>query len=232
MDAPLILHLETSGKNCSVAVTKGTEILCSCEEMSEQFSHSKKLHTFIQWAMEGADISLKELNAISVSQGPGSYTGLRIGVSAAKGLAFGLAIPLIANQSLRTLAMPYILAHSGKTIVATLVARQNEIYCQSFLHPESLSEPRLAVVNSSFFEDIPIENVLVIGNGADLIQMTMKDIGLPIENFSFENERSISAQNAVIEAIRKFDQSEFEDVAYFEPQYIKPVHVTPPKKII
>ena len=76
----ILLHLETSTKNCSVAITKDKELLCLCEEYDENYGHSEKLHQFVEWALEGAEISIHDLDGVCVSKGPGSYTGLRIGV--------------------------------------------------------------------------------------------------------------------------------------------------------
>ncbi len=86
----VILHLETSSKNCSVAISKGKELLCLCEEVSENYKQSESLHTFVEWALEGAELTLKDIEAVSLGMGPGSYTGLRIGAASAKGFAMGL----------------------------------------------------------------------------------------------------------------------------------------------
>ena len=102
-----ILHIETSSKNCSVAISDGEELLCLCEEVSENYKQSESLHTFVDWALEGAEISLKDIEAVSLGKGPGSYTGLRIGAASAKGFCYGLKVPLIAINSLETMIEPF-----------------------------------------------------------------------------------------------------------------------------
>ena len=99
-----ILNIETSTKNCSVSIAKDGVQLSLVEESEEGFAHGEKLNQFIDWCMQGAEISWKDLEAICVSKGPGSYTGLRIGVSSAKGFAYGLDVPLLAINSLQILA--------------------------------------------------------------------------------------------------------------------------------
>ena len=95
-----ILHIETSSRNCSVAISDGEELLCLCEEVSENYKQSESLHTFVEWALEGAEISLKEIEAVSLGKGPGSYTGLRIGAgNFSKRFCYGLKVPLIAVNS-------------------------------------------------------------------------------------------------------------------------------------
>ena len=126
-----ILHLETSSKNCSVAISDGDEILCVCEEISENYKQSESLHTFVQWALEGAKITLNDLDAISLGKGPGSYTGLRIGASSAKGFCFGLQIPLVAVNSLETMIQPF-LNKEYDFIIPMIDARRMEVYCAVF----------------------------------------------------------------------------------------------------
>ncbi len=229
MESPLILHIETSGKNCSVAVSKGLELLCLCEENEEQFSHSAKLHHFIEWALEGAEIAIKDLHAISVSKGPGSYTGLRIGVSAAKGLAFGLDVPLIATQTLRTLAVPFFDTKFDHTF-STLIARKQEIYVQNIKKIDDDSVPELIVLDKNFFSPFLEQKNLIVGNASERIKdLINKNYPDQLAHFNFQDVSKVSAQNAIAEALRKFQNADWEDVAYFEPEYIKPVFITPPK---
>ena len=100
----VILHIETATKNCSVALSKLGEILALKEHYSEQFSHSEQLHGFIREVLEETLMEMSALDAVAVSKGPGSYTGLRIGVAAAKGICFALDLPLIAVNSLQILS--------------------------------------------------------------------------------------------------------------------------------
>lgn len=102
-----ILYLETSSKNCSVAISDNEKLLCLTEEVSDNYKQSESLHTFVEWALEGAGISMKEIEAVSLGKGPGSYTGLRIGASSAKGFCYGLKIPLVAVNSLESMIEPF-----------------------------------------------------------------------------------------------------------------------------
>ena len=129
-----ILHLETSSKNCSVAITDEERLLALCEEVSENYKQSESLHTFVEWALEGAGISLKDLDAVCLGKGPGSYTGLRIGASAAKGFCFGLNIPLIAINSMQSMVEPFVCknyeAVNVVEIIQTLVCILDEPFIQ------------------------------------------------------------------------------------------------------
>ena len=105
MKLEYILNIETATKNCSVSLANGGKTIL-CKEIAEEgYSHAERLHVFIEEIIKEAGISLNDLSAVAVSQGPGSYTGLRIGVSAAKGLCFALGIPLIAVDTLQVLAL-------------------------------------------------------------------------------------------------------------------------------
>lgn len=229
MTSPKILHIETTGKNCSVCISNGEEILCLCEEFSENYSHSKNLHRFVKWALEGAEIDIKDLDAISVSQGPGSYTGLRIGVSAAKGFAFGLQKPLIKTDTLHTMAVPF-LNDEYDFVVSVLDAKREEVFYQIFAKNKTITQASNANVNRNFFDNFLNKKVLFLGSGASKIETFVKE-NLPKEGyqFSYKPDVLISSENAVPEALEKFQQKEFEDIIYFEPAYIKEVYTTPPK---
>ncbi|MDR6129943.1 tRNA threonylcarbamoyl adenosine modification protein YeaZ [Chryseobacterium sp. SORGH_AS1175] len=122
-----ILYLETSSRNCSVAVSDDEKLLCLCEEVSENYKQSESLHTFVEWALEGAGISLKEIEAVSLGKGPGSYTGLRIGSSSAKGFCYGLKVPLVAVNSMESMIEPF-LGQNYDFIVPLIDARRMEVY--------------------------------------------------------------------------------------------------------
>ena len=125
-----ILNIETSTKNCSVALAKNGEIVL-CKEIAEiGFSHAEKLHVFLEELLKETDLSFKDINAIAVSQGPGSYTGLRIGVSAAKGLCYALDIPLIAVDTMQILANQ-VTVEKG-IIIPMIDARRMEVFSAIF----------------------------------------------------------------------------------------------------
>ncbi|MBA5247087.1 tRNA (adenosine(37)-N6)-threonylcarbamoyltransferase complex dimerization subunit type 1 TsaB [Marnyiella aurantia] len=212
-----ILHLETSSKNCSVAISDGLELLCLCEEVSDNYKQSESLHTFVQWALEGANLSLKDLDAISLGMGPGSYTGLRIGASAAKGFCFGLEIPLIAVNSLETMIKPF-LGQNYDLIVPMVDARRTEVYTALYDgQTGKLQQPTQALVlDESPLEYLSDKKVLIVGDGATKAQ---EILNLP--NADFNDTVYPSAQYLTDEAVRKYTAAEFEDVAYFEPFYLK-----------
>lgn len=212
-----ILHIETSSKNCSAAISEGTQILCLCEQVSESYKQSESLHTYVQWALEGANISLQDLDAISLGKGPGSYTGLRIGASAAKGFCFGLNIPLIAVESIETLVQPFV--DKGYDLVIPLIdARRMEVYTAVFEGKtgERKSATEAMILDEFSFLEFRDKKVLFVGDGAK------KAKGIEELNFAEFNEGVYpSAKYLVTKAAQKFSEKDYEDVAYFEPFYLK-----------
>ncbi len=211
-----ILHLETSSKNCSVAISDGEELLCLCEEVSENYKQSESLHTFVEWAMEGAEISLKDLDAICLGMGPGSYTGLRIGAASAKGFCFGLNLPLIAVNSLFSLAVPYIGKGYDK-VIPMVDARRMEVYTATYNGStgEEMYATESLILDENSFAELHQEKVLFVGDGA---AKTKEIVNLPDAEFV---EGYPSAQYLIKTAVEKFIQNDFDDVAYFEPFYLK-----------
>jgi tRNA threonylcarbamoyladenosine biosynthesis protein TsaB len=212
-----ILHLETSSKNCSVAISDGDEILCVCEEVSENYKQSESLHTFVQWTLEGAKINLKDLDAISLGKGPGSYTGLRIGASSAKGFCFGLQIPLIAVNSLESMIDPF-LNKNYDYIIPLIDARRMEVYCAVFegKSGEMLTETEAKILDETSFQELHGKKVIFVGDGAKKAQEIIQ-----ISTAEFDETIFPSAKYLVKKAVEKFNKQEFEDIAYFEPFYLK-----------
>lgn len=212
-----ILHIETSSKNCSVAISDGEELICLCEEVSENYKQSESLHTFVEWALEGAKISLKDLNAISLGKGPGSYTGLRIAASSAKGFCFGLDIPLIAINSLETMIEPFL--NQGFDLIIPLIdARRMEVYSAVFegKSGEMLTETEAKVLDETSYLEYQEKKILFVGDGA----LKAKDI-LQHPNAEFNGTIYPSAKYLLKKAVEKYNRKDFEDVAYFEPFYLK-----------
>ena len=211
-----ILHLESSSRNCSVAISDEENLLCLCEEVSENYKQSESLHIFVQWALEGAGISLQELDADCLGMGPGSYTGLRIGAAAAKGFCFGLGIPLVAVNSLDTLAIPFV-GKGFDLIIPMVDARRMEVYCRAYDGRTGLplNETTALILDENSFSEFQGRNVLFVGDGAqkarDILEITA----------NFETSVFPSAQFLIRGATEKFRQKSFEDIAYFEPFYMK-----------
>ena len=212
-----ILHIETSSKNCSVAISDGEEILCLCEEVSENYKQSESLHTFIEWALEGAEIALKDLDAVSLGKGPGSYTGLRIGAASAKGFCYGLKIPLIATNSLETMIEPF-LNKDYDFIIPLIDARRMEVYTAIFEGKtgEMLTETEAKILDESSFQEFVGKKVIFVGDGAK----KAKEI-LQLTNAEFNDSIYPSAKYLIKRALEKFNKDELEDTAYFEPFYLK-----------
>ena len=212
-----ILHLETSSKNCSVAISDGEKLLCLCEKVSDNYKQSESLHTFVEWALEGAEISLKELDAISLGKGPGSYTGLRIGAASAKGFCYGLKIPLIAVNSLETMIEPF-LNQDYDFIVPLIDARRMEVYCAVFdgNSGEMMSETEAKILDENSFQEFADKKAIFIGDGAK----KAKEI-LQLPNAEFNENIYPSAKYLIKKSVEKFKQKDFENVAYFEPFYLK-----------
>ena len=212
-----ILHIETSSKNCSVAISDGEELLCLCEEVSESYKQSESLHTFVEWALEGAELSLKDLDAISLGKGPGSYTGLRIGAASAKGFCFGLNIPLIATNSLEAMIESYL--NKGYDYIIPLIdARRMEVYTAKFdgNSGEMLTETEAKILDENSFQELLDKKIAFVGDGAEKAKEILK-----LPNATFYEKIFPSAQYLIRTAIQKFEAKEFEDVAYFNPLYLK-----------
>jgi tRNA threonylcarbamoyladenosine biosynthesis protein TsaB len=210
-----ILCLETATKNCSVSLSENGQLLVAKELAEGNYTHAENLHVFIQQVMHEANVQMIDLHAIAVSKGPGSYTGLRIGVSAAKGLCYALNIPLIAVDTLAVLAKQ-IKTESGY-IIPMIDARRMEVYTTIFDHQwQNISETKALIVAEDHFSNLN-QDLYFIGDGAPKCQEILK-----AKNFHFDPSILYpSAKDMVSLAYQKFMTMDFEDVAYFEPYYLK-----------
>lgn len=218
-----ILNIETATKNCSVSLSKNNQTVAVKELCEEQFNHAEKLHSFIKNVVNEAQISLNDLNAVAVSKGPGSYTGLRIGVSAAKGLCYALNIPLIAIDTLAVLA-EQLMIDSG-FIVPMIDARRMEVFTQIFdakLQP--LSNAEALIIDEHSFQNTT-ESIHLIGDGALKCTSVLTD-----KKFVYHNDIVYpSAKQMSRLSYKKYAEKAFEDVAYFEPYYLKDFMLTTKK---
>ena len=222
-----ILNIETATKNCSVALAKNGETIL-CKEISELgYSHAEKLHVFIEEICNESSIQLKDLQAIAVSKGPGSYTGLRIGVSAAKGLCYALDIPLISVDTLAVLASQAVsIAKENELVVPMIDARRMEVYSSIFNNKlEKTREIEAQIIDENSFASIE-NNVYFIGDSSEKAKAVLTK-----SNFIFLDEIVYpSAKEMSIISFQKFLNKDFEDVAYFEPFYLKDFLITTSKK--
>lgn len=220
-----ILNIETSTKNCSVSISLNEKLIALKELCEANFSHAEKLTPFINEVLEEAKIRLKDLNAIAIGKGPGSFTGLRIGVSSAKGLCFGLDIPLISVPTMEILANATTLEKGY--IIPLLDARRQEVYTAVFNEKHEFVKETFNHIldENSFLVYLNKHKVIFLGDG---ITKT-KEI-ITHKNATFLDDFHPSAKEMVKLSYQKFKNKEFENVAYFEPFYLKDFYVTPSKK--
>jgi tRNA threonylcarbamoyladenosine biosynthesis protein TsaB len=211
----MILNIETSTKNCSVALAHNGEVLAFKEMADQGYSHAEKLHVYIADTLQIADSNFSDLTAVAVSKGPGSYTGLRIGVSAAKGLCYALDIPLISVDTLAVLASQ-VKIESGK-IIPMLDARRMEVYSAVFDEKhQQIKEVQAEILTEKSYQEIN-EPLYFVGDCQEKCQTVLKKSNFHfLPHFVFP-----SAKDMVQLSFYKFQIQEFEDVAYFEPFYLK-----------
>jgi tRNA threonylcarbamoyladenosine biosynthesis protein TsaB len=215
---PLILNIETSTTLCSVSLAKAGKVLTS-KEVNEGYTHAENLHVFIEEVLTKAKIRAKDLNAIGVGSGPGSYTGLRIGVSAAKGLAYVLQVPLIAINTLQIMtAMAFRENRSDSLFCPMLDARRMEVYVAIFDKDfNTIKETSAQILPEalSFFDTG--KPICFFGDGMPKCKEILKQV--PQASFI---ENIVPSASALAElSYQKHKLGQFEDVAYFEPFYLK-----------
>ncbi len=226
----LILCIETSTSVCSVSVSGDGEIL-SVREVTDAKSHASQLTPFITDALKESGFTPRDLSAIAVSKGPGSYTGLRIGVSTAKGMAFALNVPLISVSTLLSMASGFLEKHpdfsgNSKILLCPMIdARRMEVYSAIFnCKLKELREIKAEIIHpDSFLPLFREKSIHFFGNGA----MKCRDL---IQNDSafFHDGFHPSASYMTKHANKKFNESKFENLAYFEPFYLKDFVATIP----
>lgn len=221
----IILNIETATKNCSVSLAKNGKILASKELNNGNYSHAELLHQFIKDIIDEAAISKSDINAIAVSKGPGSYTGLRIGVSSAKGFCFALDIPLISTDTLQSLS--HSITIDDGFIVPMIDARRMEVYTAVFDKKHKNLEKTSAKIidETSFLNYLEKGKTYFLGDGAMKCKETITH-----KNAVFIAGEFPSAKEMATLSYAKFQENQFEDVAYFEPFYLKDFIVIPEKK--
>lgn len=216
-----ILNLETTTKNCSVSIAKNGVCVAIKEISDEQFVHAEFINVFIENVLHESKITFQDLNAIAVSQGPGSYTGLRIGVSTAKGLCFALEIPLIALDTMQVLAQQ--ITQPEGSIITLLDARRMEVYYAVYnqQHQKLVSTQAMVVEPHSFDAFLTDKPVLMVGDCVSKLKSVVNREGVIFKENSYP-----SAQEMSTLSFEKFTQNQFENLAYFEPFYLKDFIVT------
>ncbi len=227
--SPVLLHIETSTNVCSVALSEDSQCLF-VKSNHEGMNHAALLSVFIAEALEVLKSSGKKLDAIAVSSGPGSYTGLRIGVSTAKGLCYGLDIPLIAVSTLEVLtvqALEIIEDKENALYCPMIDARRMEVYAAFYDAKGAIQREISAdiITSDSYAEILASQPVYFFGNGADKLKTTLTH-----PNAHFLDHLVPLAQNMIGFAEKAFAEKQFVDTAYFEPFYLKEFHTTAPKQ--
>ncbi len=224
---PTILQIETATPVCSVALSINGETF-TLKEQSAQNIHASSLTLFIEKVMETAKLTYQDLDAIAVSKGPGSYTGLRIGVSTAKGLCFALDKPLIAINTLKMMANGFMLRHPdyGGLVCPMIDARRMEVFTAVYTNKLTEFEAVNAKIvdEKSFILELNAHNVTFIGDGALKCAPLIDH-----QNAHFLADNFNSAAHMSNLASKAYEQNNFEDVAYFEPYYLKDFVFTTPK---
>ena len=221
----LILNIETATKNCSVCLAKNGEVLAIRELNDGNYSHAEKLHPFIQELLVETKLTSKDIDAVAVSKGPGSYTGLRIGVSAAKGICFAIDKPLISIETLKSLACNSSV--DGGLIIPMLDARRMEVYAAVYnsLY-EKVREIKAEIIDkNSFTEELEKGKVYFLGDGV----AKCKEVIIH-KNAIFIDDKFPSSKEMAKLSYNKYKKNDIEDVAYFEPFYLKDFVVIPEKK--
>jgi len=228
----MLLHIETSTSVCSVALSEQERLLFSIADVQGQ-NHAALLSVFVEKALSFAKNAEKKIEAIAISAGPGSYTGLRIGVATAKGLCFGFDIPLIAVDTLQIMnvcAKQQIENNEENILLCPMIdARRAEVFCALYKYDGTVfQQVKAEIITETSFSDI-LENKIIyfFGNGAQKCKSLLNH-----PNCRFIENIFPLAKNMILLANEKLQQKEFADLAYFEPFYLKEFQATKAKTIL
>ncbi|PRD54541.1 tRNA (adenosine(37)-N6)-threonylcarbamoyltransferase complex dimerization subunit type 1 TsaB [Sphingobacterium gobiense] len=231
IDNTYILQIETATPVCSVAIGKNGETIAKIEADAPNL-HASHLTPFIEEVLDAAAVTRDSLDAVAISMGPGSYTGLRIGVSTAKGLCYGLDIPLIAVNTLEAMVQGFvsqkIAADEARLYVPMIDARRMEVYMAKYNVQLQCVEQTVARIidKHAFTDDDGGKEYILFGSGADKFEGLFDENDKVQVKTGFRNSASFFDKLA----FQKFQDSFFEDVVYFEPYYLKDFIATTPKK--
>jgi tRNA threonylcarbamoyladenosine biosynthesis protein TsaB len=211
----MILHLETSTKICSVALSKNGELFDFIETSSDQFIHGEALTVMIDQLLKRNAIDVKSLLAISFSLGPGSYTGLRIGLATAKGLSFGLGIPFIGVSSLESLVSLARAKHPDATIAAAFDARRDEVFLRIQQQNRVLLMDQPVVITEDFVS--PTDTLIWVGDA----NVKLKEMLQTESQHAFDDEIQPSAIGQIAIAFHRFSIGDFDNIDQIKPNYTK-----------
>ncbi len=223
----LLLHIETATDICSVALSDGPQLV-ALQQAEGTFKHASQITLLIQQALQQAALQMQEIDAVAVSSGPGSYTSLRIGTATAKGICYAMDKPLIAVDTLRSLALACLQQEREEGLYFPMIdARRMEVYTAAYDSGNELIQPaRALIVEADAFGQQRSAGLQVIlcGNGADKCRTVLPDDGILYSSVR------CSAAHLIPLALRAFERGDFEDVAYYNPFYLKPPNITTSKK--
>jgi tRNA threonylcarbamoyladenosine biosynthesis protein TsaB len=225
-----LLHIETATPLCSVALSQNDQLIRAVESETPN-AHSSLLSVYINELLDASGVSMRQLSAVSVSNGPGSYTGLRIGLSTAKGICYGLDIPLIVISTLQILAATELMENNSLPenglIIPLMDARRMEVFTAAYSNKlTEIIAPHALILSSDSYKDLLSANPCVfIGDGLE----KTKPILSAFSNFISGNQRYPKAEAMAMLAYEKYQKNDFADVAYIEPFYIKEAYTTQPK---
>ena len=223
----MILCLETATPSCSVALVHNGEVL-ACEEDPKGQNHSEKITLFIDSVIKKAGISYNQLDAVAVSMGPGSYTGLRIGVSTAKGICYAVSKPLIAVETLHSMEFggkqflqndTTVIPSGARNLIPMIDARRMEVYAAIFdENVNKIKDTEAVIIDENSFADLKKDHHLYLfGDGADKCE----ELFANDDKITVIKDFYCSAKYMNTIAQQKFNNKDFVDVAYFEPFYLK-----------
>jgi tRNA threonylcarbamoyladenosine biosynthesis protein TsaB len=223
-----LLHIESTSTVCSVAISEN-EKLIALKEVNDGFSHAENLHLFMQDVLQQSRLTINQLDAISISSGPGSYTGLRIGFASAKGFAYALNIPLIKVDTLKSLSKSVLDSVKKEAYYCPLIdARRMEVYYA--LHTNDLTEylkPNNLVITAESINVFELDKAIYFfGDGLE----KSKPLLNALNDFYFVENVMPSAKHLIPLAYKKFIENDFEDLAYSEPFYLKDFFFTTASK--
>ena len=232
----LILNIETSTEVCSVSISENGKCkhlkICgnNLQTTDNKGNHSKLLAVFINDILTENNILPKHLNAVAISSGPGSYTGLRIGVSSCKGFCFGANLPLISVNTLLIMANMAINMHKNNfdLYIPMIDARRMEVYSAIFdKNLDFISDVEAKIIDENSYSEIKNKKVAFFGNGSDKCKEILNN-----NNFTFLSDIFPSAEYMCNLSEKLFLEKKFEDLVYFEPFYLKEFVATMPKKLV
>ncbi len=213
----IILGIETATKNCSVALFEDGIVIAEKECISDGYEHAEQLTFFIQDVIDSANITLNKVEAVALSMGPGSYTGLRIGTSTSKGLCYALDIPLISISTLKAMAFAMSKNEKSAIFCPMVDARRMEVFSALYdVNNKQVRAVQADIVDENTYAKFLENEIIFFGDGS----LKCQEIIIH-KNAKFIERIHPSAKNLGILAEAKFENTDFEDVAYFEPYYLK-----------